>query len=126
VDDEIGGPTSAADLAGAILELISLRGAGGEIPWGLYHCSNSGSASRFELAERIVTRVRERWGEAEIARLQPVSTGSRHSELERPAYSVLDLRRIQRQLGIQLRHWTDAVDEVVDSLVAGESEKGSH
>ena len=126
VDDEIGGPTSAADLAEALLELISRRGAGGEIQWGLYHCSNSGSASRFELAERILTRVRERWDGAEIARLQPVSTGIRHSELERPAYSVLDLRRFKRQLGIQLRHWTDAVDEVVDSLVAGKSEEGSH
>lgn len=126
VDDEIGGPTSAADLAEALLKLISLRGAGSEIPWGLYHCSNSGSASRFELAERIVTRVRERAGEAELARLQPVSTGSRHSELNRPAYSVLDLGRIQRQLGILLCHWTDAVDEVVDSLLTDKSEEGSH
>ena len=117
VDDEIGGPTSAGDLAEAIVGLINLRGARREIPWGLYHCSNGGSASRFDLAERAVSRVRERAGEAAIARLQRVSTESRSSELERPAYSVLDQARIQRQFGIRLRPWTDAVDEVVDSLL---------
>ena len=117
VDDEIGGPTSAADLAEVLLGLISLHGAGREVPWGLYHCSNSGFASRFELAERVVSRICDRAGEAEVARLQSVSTDSRTPELRRPAYSVLDVERIQRQFGVRLRHWTEAVDEVVDALM---------
>jgi dTDP-4-dehydrorhamnose reductase len=125
VDDEFGAPTSAGDLAETLLRLVSLCGAGREIPWGLYHCTNLGSTSRFELADRVVNRVRKRAGEARIARLQPVSTKNRPSQLRRPSYSVLDPGRIQRQFGVRLRHWTDAVDEVVDSLLSSESARRS-
>jgi dTDP-4-dehydrorhamnose reductase len=121
VDDEIGGPTSAADFAEALLRLVSIHGSGAEIPWGVYHCSNRGFVSRFGLAERIVRRVTESVGAEGVARLKPVSTSSRSVQVKRPAYSVLDAARIQRQFGIRLRHWTDAVDDVVDSLLQGTS-----
>ena len=125
VDDEIGGPTSATDLAAVLLQLVRLSAATACIPWGVYHCSNRGSVSRYELATRIVSRVRSRMGEEQVAKLKPISTSSRSTPVKRPAYSVLDVRRIERLLGIRLRSWTEAVDEVVEDLLAGRFGEGS-
>jgi dTDP-4-dehydrorhamnose reductase len=125
VNDEFGGPTSAADLAAAMLQLIELHNAGAEIPWGVYHCANRGSTSRYELAERILSRLRNREGETQVAKLTPVSTGSRSTPVSRPAYSVLDVGRMERLLGVRLRSWTEAVDEVVEELLASRFGEGS-
>ena len=119
VDDEFGGPTSAADLAAALLSIARIHGSGLGIPAGIYHCSNTGSASRFEVADRIVNRIRHRAGDDRVAaQIRAVSTSSRPSLVRRPRYSVLDTGRIWRRLGIRLRPWTLAVDEVVDELLA--------
>src|SRR5262249_47756231 len=48
VNDEIGSPTLAGDLADAIARLVA-RGV-----YGVYHFSNAGSCSRWELARRAV------------------------------------------------------------------------
>ncbi len=102
VTDEIAAPTSSADLAVAIRELIE-RGA----PAGIYHLTNEGEASRYEWADEILRLD----GMSDVP-LEPVTTTElRTSGYEGPAkppYSVLANTRAAA-LGIRLRPWREAL-----------------
>lgn len=104
VDDQRGRPTAATDLAEALLELCR-RGvrAGGRPLEGLLHLANAGETSWFGFARAILAQS----GSADVA-LEPVATGAFPTVAVRPAYSVLDTGRAERQ-GIRLRPWTDAL-----------------
>lgn len=97
VDDEVGCPTFAGDLAEALVVLASRRGP------GVFHLTNVGHASRFDFA-----RETARQGGFDPAQVHPVST---HAFLEkyplparRPANSVLANHRAA-DLGIVLPEW---------------------
>jgi dTDP-4-dehydrorhamnose reductase len=103
VDDQVGSPTYAEDLAGGLLDLLERRGR------GLYHLANRGAASRLELARFALQVLDERDG-AGLADLeiQPVKTVDFPLPAQRPLYTVLDCARA-RALGVELRPWQDAV-----------------
>jgi dTDP-4-dehydrorhamnose reductase len=124
VDDEIGSPTSAADLAGALLELAQQCSSSTSVPWGTYHCTNQGSASRFSLAKQVLSSARIH-SEAALASVSRGSSRDRVDPVRRPGYSVLDCTRIRDVFGIELRGWREAVDDVVRTLLEGEPTGGT-
>lgn len=79
VDDQLGTPTFAADLAAALLEL-----AGSATPGGTLHATNSGQATWFDFARAIFTELG-----ADPERVQPTTTADFPRPAPRPAYSVL-------------------------------------
>jgi dTDP-4-dehydrorhamnose reductase len=79
VDDQIGQPTSAKDLAKQIIKLVL-----GKVSYGIYHGTNAGSASWFDFAREIFVLAGE-----DASRLVPVSTSEFPRPAERPKYSVL-------------------------------------
>jgi dTDP-4-dehydrorhamnose reductase len=106
VDDERGSPTLAADLADAIRQLVERS------VYGMYHFSNAGSCSRYELARRTL----------ELAGLTtdvvPVSTSEYLSRYplpaRRPANSTLR-NFAGAALGIELPPWEDALQRFLQS-----------
>jgi dTDP-4-dehydrorhamnose reductase len=104
VDDQRISPTSADDLADKTIELV-LRWvtARADDILGLYHVTNAGDCSWFELATETL-RV------AGIdAAIEPISTTEYGARAPRPAYSVLARRHLER-LGLDdLRPWQDAL-----------------
>jgi len=97
VDDQLGSPTYAEDLAGGLVELVE-RGAS-----GLYHLANRGAASRYALARYALDAA----GFADLE-IQPVKTLDFPLPAPRPLYTVLDCTRAAR-LGVALRPWQEAV-----------------
>jgi dTDP-4-dehydrorhamnose reductase len=97
VDDQLGSPTYAEDLAGGLIELVE-RGAA-----GLYHLANRGAASRYALARFALDAA----GFADLE-IQPVKTVDFPLPAPRPLYTVLDCARAAR-LGAELRPWQEAV-----------------
>ncbi len=79
VNDQVGQPTSASDLAAQIVNTILA-----ELPFGIYHGTNSGNASWFDFAQKIF----ELTGES-TSRVVPVSSAEFVRPAKRPAYSVL-------------------------------------
>jgi dTDP-4-dehydrorhamnose reductase len=79
VNDQIGQPTSAMDLAHQIVDSVNL-----EIPFGIYHATNSGQASWFDFAEEVF-----KLNGSSISRLVPISSSDFASRVVRPPYSVL-------------------------------------
>ena len=100
VDDEIGNPTYAPDLARAIAELIETN------QFGVYHLTGEGIASRYDWAARIL----------QLAGLGHIPiTRSKLADYPRastpPRYGALANFAAATTLGIQLRPWQDALEE---------------
>jgi dTDP-4-dehydrorhamnose reductase len=97
VDDQVGSPTYAEDLAGGLLDLLDRGGR------GLYHLANRGAASRLELARFALDAA----GLADLE-IQPVKTVDFPLPAQRPLHTVLDCARA-RAAGVSLRPWQEAV-----------------
>jgi dTDP-4-dehydrorhamnose reductase len=97
VDDQIGSPTYAPDLAAETLRLLDY-GA-----FGTYHISGNGTCSWFEFAQAILQ-------EAGIEKkVYPVSTSEYNAPAPRPAYSVLDHLALRNTIGDRMPHWRESL-----------------
>jgi dTDP-4-dehydrorhamnose reductase len=104
--DQIGSPTNAADLAHAILTIISSVENGSKffVP-GIYHYSNEGVASWYDFAKAIF----------EISEIncdvKPIASEDYPSPVQRPAYSVMNKSKIKLIFGLQIPYWRDSLTE---------------
>jgi dTDP-4-dehydrorhamnose reductase len=107
VNDQRGSPTFSADLAVTVATLALER-----LP-GLYHATNFGSASRFELARAVVAAAGQ-----DTSRVEPITT----AELDprppaaRPVDSSLDNAALRLAGLPALPHWEDGLDRFVAAL----------
>ncbi len=100
VDDEIGNPTFASDLAHALAELIETD------HFGIYHLVGNGIASRYDWVERILRLAG--MGNVPLTRIQ-LADYQRASTP--PRYGALENFSAATMLGIRLRPWQDALEE---------------
>ncbi|RRO12751.1 dTDP-4-dehydrorhamnose reductase [Saccharopolyspora rhizosphaerae] len=106
VDDQIGSPTWAADLAAGLLELAGHAAAGDGPEQRVLHCTNTGSTSWFEFARAIFDELG-----LDPKRVKPCSSAEYPTKTPRPAYSVLS-ENAWREAGLTpLRPWRDALRE---------------
>lgn len=107
VDDQIGTPTGAMELARCIYALLPTEN------YGLFHGTCEGDTNWAEFAEMIFrlggknTRVRHVSSE-EYARMNP-------SAAHRPAYSILDNYMLRMTGGYRFAHWEDTIREYFES-----------
>lgn len=106
VDDQIGTPTYAADLASAIHTIIR----SGEWHPGIYHYSNEGVASWYDFARMIFFLAGIK------ADLAPVCSAEYPTPAKRPLYSVLCKDKIKRTYSISIPHWLDSLDICIRNL----------
>jgi len=115
VDDQHGRPTSAEDLAGAVIEMLrqSLAGSGER---GTFHFANAGPTTWRRFAEAIFARAAARG--AKTPRVVPVTTADYGAPAARPLWSVLQCERIEQAFGIVPGSWEPALDATVEGLLA--------
>ncbi|ANB60741.1 dTDP-4-dehydrorhamnose reductase [Anoxybacteroides amylolyticum] len=102
VDDQIGCPTYAVDLASYIFQLIQTE------KYGVYHISNSGHCSWYEFAKAIFEQAN-----VNIV-VNPCKTKDYPRPAQRPAYSVLDHMALRLNGFKELRHWCEALKEFMN------------
>jgi len=90
VNDQIGSPTYAGDLAKAIMEIISAK----TTSFGLYHYTNEGTTSWYDFAKTIF-EIKE----IKI-KVNPISSNNYTTQAKRPMYSVLDKTKIKQVFNI--------------------------
>jgi dTDP-4-dehydrorhamnose reductase len=115
VDDQIGCPTCAMDLAEAMLAMTARCERSGEVPWGTYHYCGRGETSWFGLASHIVAVLAARRRIPPV-RVLPIPTRDYPTPTARPAFSVLDCRRIQAAFDISSRPWQTGVEKTLDRM----------
>ncbi len=102
VNDQIGCPTYAADLAKAIMSILD-EDQNDNQHQGIYHYSNTGIISWFDFAVAI-----KRLADHPTA-LYPITTAEFPTPAKRPAYSVMDTSKIAKDFGISLNYWEESL-----------------
>ena len=103
VDDQIGTPTNAVDLAEALIKIIKSD----KKAYGIYHFSNEGVASWYDFAKKIfeINKV--------TIDLQPIPTTQFPTPAERPKFSVLDKTKIKSVFGIAIKTWEESLNKTI-------------
>lgn len=114
VNDQVGCPTAAADLAQALLRLAGLVLQREQAAWGTYHLSGPLVVSRYEFAQMIWEAARPGLGK-EIT-LEPVGSEAFAAPARRPAYSALDCTKIKQGFGLALADWRPELARIVQTL----------
>lgn len=118
VEDQIGSPSYAPDLAAAIIDVAALaeraRQSQDDRLWGTYHIANAGGAASWrDLAE---ASCRAAGYVDAAAAICPISTKDYGSGATRPRNASLSTSRLQEKLGVTLRDWRDALAVCVARL----------
>ena len=103
VMDQIGAPTYAYDLAVAILEILKQIYSGQKDVPGLYHYSNEGAISWYDLAHFIIRHA------SLPCIVNPIRSDEYKTKAVRPKFSLLSKRKIKETFGIQIPHWHDSL-----------------
>jgi dTDP-4-dehydrorhamnose reductase len=106
VDDQIGAPTYAADLAAAI---VSICRSGRFVP-GLYHYSNEGRISWYEFA----LAIRDLAGLT--CEVVPIPSDQYPTPAKRPRFSLLDKTKIKSVYGIPVPDWRSSLEICIRKL----------
>lgn len=117
VADQRGSPTSATDLADAIVHIAHAVLADKTEPeqFGTFHITNEGSTTWHGFACAIMDGARLRGARA--ARVEPIATADFPMRARRPQNSTLDTTKISRTFGIELQSWRSALEICLDTLV---------
>lgn len=107
VDDQIGTPTYAADLAGMIAHILF---APQWLP-GIFHYSNEGVASWYDFACAIADL--DGHPDADI---KPIHTDDYPTPATRPLFSVLDKSKIKTAYGVTIPHWRASLAKCMTRL----------
>jgi len=106
VFDQTGTPTHAADLAQAIMKIISgvIRNQFA-FKAGIYNYSNEGVCSWYDFATEIINET------GLNCKVLPVTTKEFIQAAKRPSYSVMDKTRIKDDFDITIPHWRTSLIE---------------
>ncbi len=119
VNDQIGTPTNAVDLAECLIkiichtELVEVRQQTTDI-FGVYNFSNEGQCSWYDFAKKIfeVNNIN--------IDLKPISTASYPTLAKRPKYSVMDKSKIKSIFVIVIKSWEERLKEMQTSKLQHE------
>lgn len=109
VNDQIGTPTYAVDLAEALLKIICHSELVTESNFGIYNFSNEGQCSWYEFAKEIFNQ-----NKINIS-LHPISTDSYPTSAKRPEYSVLDKSKIKKTFNLSIEDWKTSLSRCIQS-----------
>ena len=117
VADQRGCPTSARDLADAVLTVAARVQAGWEPALGgVFHAAGTGDTTWYGLAQAVFDAAL-RHGRVRPT-VEPITTADYPTPAHRPADSRLDCSKLARVYGVTLPPWQGAVQRVVDELLA--------
>ena len=115
VSDQYGTPTYAADLAEAIMKIIStFENPTSHSPLtthnGIYHFSNEGQITWYDFAVAIKDII------GSSCKVNPITTPQYPTPAKRPAYSVLDKTRIRDTFNIPIKDWKASLTVCLDKI----------
>jgi dTDP-4-dehydrorhamnose reductase len=106
VNDQVGSPTWAADLAKATMQIISNQ------KWvaGIYHYANAGSISWYQFALAIKEIIHS------ACTIQPIPSTEYPTAARRPAFSILDTSRIVSTFSLNIPPWKESLAACLKEL----------
>lgn len=105
VSDQYGTPTSAKELAKMIIYLINFD------YYGIYHGTCEGSGSWADFAREIFKQAKKN------TKVIPITTKEYPTPAKRPAYSILENKRLKELGGFTMKDWKDALTEYMEEAL---------
>ncbi|MEL7032720.1 MAG: dTDP-4-dehydrorhamnose reductase [Pseudomonadota bacterium] len=116
VDDQIGSPTSASDIADTIVHIASMIISDpNAVRFGTYHLSGQGYGSWADVAE-LVFRIAENRCNSKIV-LKRIPTSEYPTPAKRPLNSRLDTTKIEQTFNVKPPDWAASVTRAVNRLI---------
>lgn len=108
VNDQVGTPTNAVDLAEVLVTIIKsqISNPKSQINYGIYNFSNEGQCSWYDFAKEIFQNNGIKID------VKPIPTTSFPTPAKRPAYSVLDKSKIKSAFKIDIKTWEERLKEM--------------
>ena len=106
VNDQYGVPTSALDLARALLYLAENHNKIQQSE--IFHIRNTGPTTWFDFAGAIGKAIDPNHA------IEPVNSTAFVTKAKRPSYSVLSTEKLEIKLGYTMRPWQEALKEVLE------------
>lgn len=106
VSDQVASPTCAVMFADHLIDFMQ-RLKEATVEGGVYHYSQSGEASWFDLAVAIRDAV------GSSSEVSPIATSAYSSAVRRPAYSKLDNQKFEKVVGYAIPHWKDSLNACI-------------
>ena len=107
VNDQIGTPTHAVDLATCLVQICIINNQQPATNnYGIYNYSNEGQCSWFEFAKAIFDKNNIK------IQLHPITTSEYPTAAKRPAYSVLDKSKVKEVFGVEVKDWEESLVEI--------------
>ncbi len=121
VSDQYGSPTSAADLAEAVLTIANLIISSSKINsgiiWGTYHYCGQGITTWHEFAKRIF-EIAGRHDAMKVEKIESIKTIDYPTLAKRPLFSGLDCSLIEKSFGIKAKPWQESLKVTIDRIFA--------
>ena len=104
VNDQVGSPTYTKDLCEPLLKLLNSE------HYGMYHITNSGSCSWFDLANAIINETGLK------NRVLATTSDKIIRPAKRPTYSVLENHNYRKVFKESLRSWNEALKDFLKEI----------
>jgi dTDP-4-dehydrorhamnose reductase len=119
VDDQHGTPTSARDLAHAIIKILPQLAVKSSRNFsGIYHLTAAGTTTWYGFAAAIFSGWAKRG--RRTPSIEPIMTADYPTPARRPANSQLDCNKAAQAFGIELPHWQQGLETCLVELALGE------
>jgi dTDP-4-dehydrorhamnose reductase len=111
IDDQIGSPTWARDLAKACIYAIKNQVS------GVHHWTDNGVASWYDFAVAIQSLALEKGLLTHAIPVKPIPSSAYPTPAKRPHYSVLDKSTLTTEFsGLVPQYWRKALSDMLDEL----------
>lgn len=110
VNDQIGTPTNAVDLAEVLVKIIQSTSTHHPSSFGIYNFSNEGICSWYDFASAIFHQ------KGISIDLKPIPTSAYPTPAKRPSYSVLDKTKIKKTFNIEIKEWQKSLSECLNHV----------
>ncbi len=107
VNDQIGSPTYARDLAEVVIHIIIKMKSQS---YGFYHYSNEGAISWFDFARAIFDETNTK------IKILRIKSEAYPTPAKRPIYSVLDKQKTKTNLGLDIPYWRHSLKACIKSI----------
>jgi dTDP-4-dehydrorhamnose reductase len=110
VNDQIGTPTYAVDLAEVLMNIIQSSITNHPSSFGIYNFSNEGVCSWYDFAAEIFHQ------KGILIDLQPIPTSAYPTPAKRPSYSVLDKSKIKNTFNLKINDWKTSLNSCLKQM----------
>lgn len=107
INDQLGSPTNAIDLARVIATIISQD----SLEYGVFHYSNEGECTWYDFAMKI-----KELSDSSI-HINAIPTSAYPTPAKRPAYSLLDKTKIKRTYHLEIPHWEESLKRELKTMI---------